>query len=375
MKRAVMADLFDNPAAQKALRSWWKSLDDHRGVRAHLRRARSLNDILAEPRTPDDRAVQWSIRNLHRHVGGIHFQKIAAVAGVLSHVRSDVPGDQDLGRYFASGGDEGDRGLSEPRFERLLRLEDIAVLYPQLVRVLRQFGNRAPVVALARGVYGWSDRTRRDWACGYYGALFESELVVLPVDKEPSFGPVAKAWWEALQDHPGERSGLEHCDDLHAVQLERGFHRLRWYAAAVGKDESKNRQQLAAVAAVFAHVRYAIPDDALGARPAWRHDITLAELAASDADRAAALRTGKTPEDETDKKKKKTEFNARLRENRFRRLLATEDRRDLVRPLIRAVIQLGREADVARLANDIFFWNKKKRGHWADDYYRLAQPE
>ncbi len=350
------------------LRAWWNELDERRGDRAKLRHAKSPTEVMK----------LTGFHRLRSRVGkNVNPYPLAAIAGLLAHVKSDT-GGASVGRYLATAGSDGLDGLSESRFRRLLGLEDRDDLYLQLLRALRQLGHAVPVSAFAESVYRWNDQTRHEWASGYYDALLKNEAPDPPADlsDRDHFRWAAKEWWADLQNHSGERAELERCgDDLHAVHLARGFHRLRRYAEKVGKDERKSRQQLAAVTAVLAHVRTPISDDALKARPTWRHGISLAELAASDGDRTAALRTGETPEDESDKEKRKTEFKARLKEDRFRRLLAAEDRRDLVRPLIRAVIQLNHEADVARLAEDVFFWNRKTRGHWAEDYYRIAKPE
>ncbi len=57
---------------------------------------------------------------------------------------------------------------------------------------------------------------------------------------------------------------------------------------------------------------------------------------------------------------------------RFRRLLKCRDPEALY-PALRRIIRLLRnEADICRLADDVFYWSEERRKRWAYDYYASA---
>lgn len=54
---------------------------------------------------------------------------------------------------------------------------------------------------------------------------------------------------------------------------------------------------------------------------------------------------------------------------RFEALIRATEPRALIRPLVRALRLAGGRANVARLANDLCWWNDRTRTNWCFDYY------
>ena len=163
---------FADEHVQQALRAWWTGLDDRRGERAHLRRCRSTEETLIQEGTERLR------RALAKSGFPLRGEQVGPVAGLLAHAKVDLPEASSLGRRMAEPVAEGGRPVvSELRFRRLLRLTEREDLYPQMIRVLRQLDGRVSIVALARDVYYWNERTRHAWAKDYYAQTFQGDGV------------------------------------------------------------------------------------------------------------------------------------------------------------------------------------------------------
>jgi CRISPR system Cascade subunit CasB len=150
-----------------ALRAWWRGLDEHRGDRALLRRCRSIDDVLLSE-------AYHKLRNRLRREG-VGFgpkreMQLAFAAGLLAHVRDDLPGGPSLlERMAAPRSDGSDRArLSGLRFRRLLRHESREALYEPMIRVIRLLDRTANVRSLARELFFWSPARRKTWARVYY---------------------------------------------------------------------------------------------------------------------------------------------------------------------------------------------------------------
>lgn len=324
-----MNKIFDSEDVKDALRAWWADLDNRRDERAHLRRCRTLSGTL------DLRSTNRLRRAFTRLGLRGSKEQVGAVAGLLAHVRSDAPEATSLGRLMAPVAEDGRSGVSEQRFRRLLRFRDRGDLYPQMIRIIRLLDGRAPVVALARDLFYWSDHTRRAWARDYYAqALKQTEVA-----SANSINEAVLEWWETLADHNDERAELRRCAMPDEVLLLRSFHRLRLYIEHAETDVQRSDQQLAIVAGVLSHVKTNTASHSLATQMA-------------------------TPAP--------NQIRARLSGLRFRRLLQITDRNDLFRPLIRVIHQLGGEANVQALASDVYFWGKDARQRWAHDYYTTA---
>ena len=76
---------FTNPESREILMDWWKALDSARGDRAELRRCHFPLNVAF---TPAYHRLRWA---LMKH-GSVKDEDLALVAGVLSHVKSYIPG-------------------------------------------------------------------------------------------------------------------------------------------------------------------------------------------------------------------------------------------------------------------------------------------
>lgn len=156
-----MSDATKNPG-QIAL-GWWKQNlrpDDDTGparaLRARLRRADHVTDILAEG------AVIALHDRLDRRPDPL---TLAALAQVLAHV------ERHEGRRIAQGFGAGDpKALSALRFQRLIRSDDRQELATGLRRALPLIGGACNVAALAEDILFWGEKPRIRWCFDYYGA-------------------------------------------------------------------------------------------------------------------------------------------------------------------------------------------------------------
>jgi CRISPR system Cascade subunit CasB len=151
---------------------WWYDMQpanegpgkpNRRGELAELRRCKTLTEILLVPQFQSLRRVLQS-----EHFG--YIPACAAVAGVLAHVKTHQETDPFAVWLAQSKAKGAGPRLSELRFRRLIRLQSHDDLFTEMVRVLTQADATANVRQLARDVYFWNDRTRRDWTFGYYDA-------------------------------------------------------------------------------------------------------------------------------------------------------------------------------------------------------------
>ncbi len=195
------------PNAKKAYLAetlaWWRPLVEpqepgkrsNRGELAALRRCKNLEEVFFVP----------AYHGLYFRVSALdwkHRESVAAVAGVLAHVKGDSaqttgskpaanhadqpPADQTVddrgtdrptkkfAAFLASPAKPGlGPRVSELRFQRLVAIRDLRALYPSLLRVIHLAGDRVPVEDLIRSIRFWSERTGRDWVQHYYDALLQ----------------------------------------------------------------------------------------------------------------------------------------------------------------------------------------------------------
>lgn len=148
------------------------------------------------------------------------------------------------------------------------------------------------------------------------------------------------AWWRALQDAPGDRAELRRCRDVSSVFFCPAFHSLR---LALLPLASLRDERLAIAAAVLAHVKTSVT-----APPA-------SQMAQSSSKGGSAIISGL----------------------RFRRLIkiGNDEPDALLRAMQRIVHALGGAANVAHLADALYWWNDRIRRQWASDYYTTAPKE
>lgn len=145
------------------LLSWWKGLEHDKGERAFMKRTSSPAEVLFSP------AYHRLLSQLQRDGRHINREALAAVAGLLTHVKGHTDHDVSLAKQMAapksSGGDARVSGL---RFRRLLAVSERSDLYPLMIRVIRLLGGQVNLVSLANAVYWWNDNTKTRWAYDYY---------------------------------------------------------------------------------------------------------------------------------------------------------------------------------------------------------------
>jgi CRISPR system Cascade subunit CasB len=146
-----------------ALRDWWQKLEEARGDRAALRRCGSLTEVVFIP------AYHRLYAAVAPH-GWTDRLGVAAIAGLASLVRADVP-DVSLARQMAQVKPGGSSArISGLRFRRLLKQQTREDLFPALGRIVRALDGRVNLAGLAEAAYWWNDRTRQNWAFDYYDA-------------------------------------------------------------------------------------------------------------------------------------------------------------------------------------------------------------
>ena len=148
---------------------WWEDLDKQRGDRAELRRCRSPAEVAFVP-------AFYRLKVMMPK--SVDAMQLAAVAGVLSHVKAHLDGTVETAELFARPKEGGSTPrVSEPRFRRLLRVPDYSYdeLYPMMTRLLRQIDRKAHLPSLIDGIYWWNQITKRRWAESYYEYLVRTE--------------------------------------------------------------------------------------------------------------------------------------------------------------------------------------------------------
>lgn len=160
----------------KILTEWWQSLQEDRGERARLRRCASPEDVLLQP----------AFHRLYQRFPYFDVQALAAVAGLVAHVKKlnnfSFPGQ--LGRA-KEGSDK--PVLSELRFQQLLSSGDLDEFYEGLRRAIMLLDREGNILSIADAILHWSKeqqdknqyterpdrRFQFSWAKAYFGEAFK----------------------------------------------------------------------------------------------------------------------------------------------------------------------------------------------------------
>lgn len=161
MKQMQYISFMNNPDTRTILIEWWAGLDHARGDRAALRRCRSTQEVAFVP------AFHRLRQNLSR-IAPLDAEKLAVVAGILSHVKKNDPSLR-FAQQMATPREGSDRArVSGLRFRRLLKVEDHEDLYGAVIRAIRLLDGSLNIASLADGVYWWNEKTKNNWAFDYY---------------------------------------------------------------------------------------------------------------------------------------------------------------------------------------------------------------
>ncbi len=147
------------------LYAWWQGLEEDRGGRAALRRARSLEEVAFSP------AYHDLLHRMERLEGSprIQRERLALVAALAARVERSE-GESVAHQMGAPVQGSKVSRISTLRFNRILQVDDdeLGLLLERLRRLLDQLGRTVNLGDLAASAYGWSSDTRKRWARDYY---------------------------------------------------------------------------------------------------------------------------------------------------------------------------------------------------------------
>ena len=147
----------------KVLYRWWQGLEEQRASRAMLRRCSTLDEVSLTP----------AYQRFYRYMLACNWpadaelwqnDKLAAIAGLLAHVKTDDAQRLSLKMSELSG----DKPLvSELRFRDLLKIDTTDDLFISLRRALPLIGYQVSIHQMASDIYWWNDDTKKQWAYSY----------------------------------------------------------------------------------------------------------------------------------------------------------------------------------------------------------------
>jgi len=146
------------------LRQWWAGLDENRGARARLRRAKTPDEVFVSP--DYQRGLLALLATSGIKLDPYDAARLALGVGVLVHVRTALA-EGHFARQLAPT-DESQESVRDPRFRKLLATTDPDDLFLMLRRLVAYLGGTADLRSLVTGASDWTDKTRRAWAIQYY---------------------------------------------------------------------------------------------------------------------------------------------------------------------------------------------------------------
>ena len=143
----------------KKLKEWWSDLDNNKGERAELRRAKSIDDVLLLS------CFYKSLQNLQKNLEGNQDiwksqRQWAMILGLLSHI-DEIDDTRSMAQQMA------DKEVSELRFRRLIQC-DREELYINLIRMIRLLKKKVNLYDLAESCYYWGDGIKQKWMFDYF---------------------------------------------------------------------------------------------------------------------------------------------------------------------------------------------------------------
>jgi len=148
------------------LRKWHAELEDHRGERAELRRARTPFEVLVTPGF--HRGFADKLRRASIHPNEEELALLALPVGLLASVKTFIAKPEFPKQLALSS--HGSQEVRDVRFRRLMAVDDRDELFTMLKRLLRLLDDRVNPESLVRGAFYWGERIKRNWALQYYTA-------------------------------------------------------------------------------------------------------------------------------------------------------------------------------------------------------------
>lgn len=152
---------FSDPRISTVIMDWWGSLDENRGDRAELRRCKTPEDVIFLP-------AYHRLRKALSAYGEINDQALCLVAGVLSHVRKHEGSEKFAVQLAQKPPGKESPLMNELRFRKFISIRDSTILFKEAIRAVRLLDSTANIPDLARGLYHWTQETRKQWASDYY---------------------------------------------------------------------------------------------------------------------------------------------------------------------------------------------------------------
>jgi len=146
------------------LAEWHAKLQDSRGDRAMLRRAKTPEDVLFAPAY--HRGLVNLLRKADIGLSQQSIERLALPAGILANAKTLVPGPH-VARMLAQA-ERLEERMRDARFRRLLLIEDRDRLYTACLRLVRYLDGIVEPRSLVIGTFYWNTRAKRDWARNYY---------------------------------------------------------------------------------------------------------------------------------------------------------------------------------------------------------------
>lgn len=141
------------------LLNWWHKLENDRGSRAELRRAKLPDEIVFCPAYHRLYAeLKWPEKDR---------KKLTAIAGLAAHVKENDSA-QKLAQQMAAQKNGNNPLVSSLRFRRILAIDNLDELYVSMIRVIRMLNGRVNLLDMAVSVYWWNNKTKKEWAYSYF---------------------------------------------------------------------------------------------------------------------------------------------------------------------------------------------------------------
>lgn len=155
------------PIGQELVK-WRDGLANDHASRAIVRRAASPTEVALT--APYQRLYRCLLgEGWPRHASESQNERLAAIVGLLAHVKEDDT--RPIARTMSEASAETNKDrppVSELRFRRLLDSPDADSLFVALRRVLPLIGHKVNVLRLADNLFYWGDKVKKEWAYEYY---------------------------------------------------------------------------------------------------------------------------------------------------------------------------------------------------------------